>query len=58
MENVSFDLTEDSIELVLDLPESLHKMSAGRQLTIARWDDDSLKWDIVPGHQFPLMGRE
>ena len=34
MEDVSFDLTKDSIELVMDLPESLHKMSAGRQLTM------------------------
>lgn len=57
MENVSFDLTEDSIELVLDLPESLHKMSAGRQLTIARWDDDSLKWDIVPGSSVSSDGK-
>ncbi len=55
---ISFDLSSDSIELVIDLPQSLHKQALQRNFTIACWDEDSLKWDPVHGSTVSADGKK
>ncbi|MBN1600039.1 MAG: carboxypeptidase regulatory-like domain-containing protein [Chitinispirillaceae bacterium] len=45
MENVAFDVLHDSIRMVMDIPEVYR--SGKRELTIGRWSEDSLYWNML-----------
>ncbi len=45
MENVAFNLTNDSIRIVMDVPENYK--TGKRELAIGNWDEDSLCWHLL-----------
>ncbi|MFP4679429.1 MAG: carboxypeptidase regulatory-like domain-containing protein [Chitinispirillaceae bacterium] len=49
LENISMNLDNDSIRLVLDIPEKLRKEASEgtKRFWVARWNEDSLKWNAL-----------
>jgi hypothetical protein len=45
MENVAFNLTTDSVKIVMDIPENYK--NGKRELAIGRWNEDSLCWNLL-----------
>ena len=45
--NVSFNLSHDSIRLELDIPSELRKQVSKQEIKIACWSEDSLKWQML-----------
>jgi hypothetical protein len=46
VENVQFNMTSDSLRIVMDVPDVYSKMN--REVVIGRWNTDSLCWNLLP----------
>jgi hypothetical protein len=59
LEGIAFDLSQDSIRLVLDIPASHQKDAATkkRNMRIARWNEDSIKWNPLSNSVVAAEGK-
>jgi hypothetical protein len=59
LEDISFDLSSDSIQLAFDLPAEHQKAAASGERTyrIARWNEDSLLWNPLLNSRVTTDGK-
>jgi hypothetical protein len=59
LEDVSFDLSSDSIRLALEIPAEHRKFAAAgtRVYRIARWNEDSLLWNPLNNSRVVMDGK-
>ena len=59
LEGITFDLSSDSIRLMLDIPASHQRDAASqkRKMQIARWNEDSIKWNPIANSAVAADGK-
>ena len=59
LQSVALQFGTDSVAITLDIPDAARSkaLSVEKQLYVARWSEDSLRWDTLPNTRIAADGR-